>query len=127
MTESSADDVDPEDTRTWPLGTIVVRGGLRDVVHLAKVMTRDGSWSVVAHPGATFEMLCASIRHGTIRRTTVGRTRAAGGWLTPSDTLDGPPFHCELGDLTPATFDAILGPEEPKPVPKSSRWRGDAP
>ena len=67
--------IDPDDARTWPLGTIVVRGGTRDLAHLAKVMTRDGSWSVVARVGSTFEMLCPSVRNATGRRTTVGRIR----------------------------------------------------
>ena len=56
-------------------------------------------------------MLCRSIRNGTVRRTTVGCIRAVGGWLVQTSTPGGPPFHCDLGGLTPAAFDAILGPE----------------
>jgi len=86
--EPDSGDIDPLDSRTWPVGTIVVRGGIRDVVHLARVMTRDGSWSVASRPATSFEALCASVRHGTVRRTTVGRIRAGGGSLLSTPDPD---------------------------------------
>ena len=108
----------------WPDATIVVRGGRRDVIHLANVMTRDRSWSVVSEPGLSFGVLCASVRHGTVRQTTLGQVREAGGSLMPSHSSGPPPYHCDLADLTAAAFDAILSPEERNPIPAPERWRG---
>jgi hypothetical protein len=87
-------------------------------------MTRDGSWSVVSEPGLSFRVLCANVRHGKVRRTTLGRVRAAGGSLTPSREPGAPPYHCDLAGLTAAGFEAILGPEEQNPIPARERWRG---
>lgn len=112
------------DSDAWPDTTIVVRGGRRDVVHLAGVMTRDGAWSVMSEPGLSFEVLCASVRHGTVRQTTLGQVRDAGGSLTRSSDLGAPPYHCDLSGLTVAGFDAILSPEERNPIPAPERWRG---
>lgn len=112
------------DSNVWPESTIVVRGGRGDVIHLANVMTRDGSWSVVSEPGLPFGVLCASVRHGTVRHTTLGQVREAGGALVPSRGSNSPPYHCDLVGLTPGVFDAILSPEERNPVPASERWRG---
>lgn len=112
------------DSDTWPDATLVVRGGRRDVIHLGNVMTRDGSWSVVAEPGLSFGVLCASVRHGTVRQTTLGRVRDAGGSLIPSRDSAAPPYHCDLVGLTAAGFDAILSPEERNPIPAPERWRG---
>lgn len=116
---------DPNDPRTWPDATIVVRGGTRDVEHLANVMTRDGSWSVVSEPNTPFEVLARSVRNGTVRRTSVRRVLAAGGRLVPTRGPDAPPFHCDLSGLTAGAFDAILGAAEPNPVPAKDRWRGN--
>ena len=87
-------------------------------------MTRDGVWSVMSEPGLSFEVLCASVRHGTVRHTTLGQIREAGGSLTRSSGLGAPPCHCDLSGLTAAGFDAILGPEERNPIPAPERWRG---
>lgn len=111
-------------SEAWPDATVVVRGGSRDVVHLGNVMARDGSWSVVGEPSMTFDGLCRSIRHGTVRQTTLRRIRVAGGQLTPSPTPDGPPHHCAVAGLTAVIFDAILGPEERNPIAPQQRWRG---
>lgn len=117
-------DYDPTNPRTRPDATVVIRGGERNVEHLANVMTQDGSWSVISEPGISFEVLSAGIRNGKVRRTTLKRVLAAGGTLVPTRN-DGPPYHCDLSGLTAAVFDAILGPEEDNPVPKASRWRGN--
>lgn len=108
----------------WPDATLVVRGGRRDLTHLANVMTLDGSWSVVAEPGLSLGVLCASVRHGTVRQTTLGQVRATGGSLRKSRGSGAPPYHCDLVGLTAGVFDAILRPEERNPVPVSERWRG---
>ena len=108
----------------WPASTLVIRGGRRDAIHLANVMTRDGAWSVVSEPGLSFRVLCASVRHGTVRRTTLGQVREAGGSLMPSHGSDAPSYHCDLVGLTAAAFDAILSPEERNPIPAPERWRG---
>jgi len=84
---------DPNDPRTWPNATIVIRGGTRNVGHLANVMTRDGSWSVISEPGVAFQVLAASIRNTTLRRTSVQRVLVAGGRLVPTRSDDAPPFH----------------------------------
>jgi hypothetical protein len=115
----------PWNPGTWPAATIVIRGGTRDLEHLANVATRDGSWSVISAPGIPFGVLARSVRNGTVRRTSVRRVLAAGGRLTPSRGSETPPFHCNLSRLTPAAFDAILGPEEPNPVRATDRWRGN--
>ena len=109
---------------SWPDATIVVRGGRRDVIHLANVMTRDGAWSVVSEPGLSFRVLCASVRHGTVRRTTLGQVREAGGSLMPSHGSGAPSYHCNLAGLTATAFDAILSPEARNPIPAPERWRG---
>jgi hypothetical protein len=113
-----------KDSDSWPDATLVIRGGRRDAIHLANVMTRDGSWSVVSEPGLSFGALCASVRHGTVRRTTLGQVREAGGSLTPSRAAGAPPHHCDLVGLTAAGLEAILGPEEQNPIPARERWRG---
>ena len=115
----------PDDPHTWPGATLVVRGGRRDVEHLTRVMARDGTWSVMSQPGVTFEGFAASVRNGIVRRTSVRAVHDAGGTLVPSRTGDAPPYHCDLSGLTAAALDAILEPEEPNPVPASSRWRGN--
>jgi hypothetical protein len=120
-TEDRPGSTDPD---TWPDATIVVRGGRRDVIHLANVMTRDGAWSVVSEPGLSFGVLCSSVRHGTVRQTTLGQVREAGGSLTPSHGSGAPPYHCDLAGLTAVGFDAILSPEVRNPFPASERWRG---
>jgi hypothetical protein len=120
-TEGDSGSTDPH---AWPDATAVVRGGRRDVVHLANVMTRDGSWSVVSEPGLSFDVLCASVRHGTVRQTTLGQVREAGGFLVRSPGSGAPPYHCDLVGLTVPDFDAILGPERRNPIPASGRWRG---
>ena len=79
-------------------------------------MTRDGTWSVVSEPGLSFRVLCASVRHGTVRRTTLGQVREAGGSLMPSHGSGAPSHHCDLVGLTAAAFDAILSPEERNPI-----------
>ena len=112
------------DPDRWSDATIVVRGGRRDVGHLANVMTRDGSWSVVAEPGLSFRALCASVRHGTVRQTTLGQVREAGGSLIGSHGFGAPPYHCDLVGLTAVGFEAILSPEERNPIPAPERWRG---
>ncbi len=112
------------DPDKWPAATIVVRGGRRDVGHLANVMTRDGSWSVVSEPGLSFRVLCASVRHGTLHETTLGQVREAGGSLVPPYGSGAPPYHCDLVGLTAPAFDAILSPEERNPIPAAERWRG---
>ena len=112
------------DSDTWPDATLVVRGGRRDVIHLGNVMTRDGSWSVVSEPGLSFGVLCASVRHGTVRQTTLGQVRDAGGSLIPSYGSGAPPYHSDLVGLTAAGFDASLSPEERNPIPAPERWRG---
>lgn len=111
---------DPDDPATWPLDTLVLRGGVGDALVLAEGRWRDGTWSVVAAPGVPFERLAASLRHNQVRATTVGQVRAAGGWLRPTP---GPPFHCDLGGLTATRFDVILGVPEPNPVPMTARWK----
>jgi hypothetical protein len=86
----------PNDPRTWPDATVVVRSGTRDIEHLANVMTRDGSRSVISEPGVPFEVLARSVRNGTVRRTSVRQVLAAGGRLSPTRGFDATPFHRDL-------------------------------
>ena len=72
-------------------------------------MTRDGSWSVISEPGAPFGVLERSVRNGAVRRISVRHVLAAGERLTRLDA---------------GGVDAILGLEEPNPVPAKDRWRG---
>ncbi len=62
--------------------------------------------------GVSFAALCASIRHGTVRQTTLEQVRDAGRVLIPSGRSGSPPYHCDLAGLTVAGLDAILSPEE---------------
>ncbi len=75
-------------------------------------------------PGSPFGFLCASVRHGTVRHTTLGEVRASGGAVIPSRGSGTPPYHCDLVGLTAAGFDAILSPDERNPIPAQERWRG---
>ena len=112
--------VDSRDPATWPADTVVVRCGSAQGVHeLTERLSRDGSWSVFTGAGVEFLELARSCRNNQVRRTTVGAILNAGGSLRPSA---GPPHHHDLYGLTPQQFDAILGPSEPNPVPKSDRW-----
>lgn len=90
--------------------------------HEADVSSANGP--VVSEPGLSFRVLCASVRHGTVRRTTIGQVREAGGSLMPSHGSDAPSYHCDLVGLTAAAFDAILSREEQNPIPAPERWRG---
>lgn len=111
---------EPDDASTWPIETLIVRGGIGGAWELAERRSSVGTWSVIAAPGAGLEALAASVRNSRLRVTTVGQLRAAHGWLR---TTPGPPHHCDLGGLTASGFDAILGPPIPNPVPVHMRWR----
>lgn len=100
---------DPRDPATWPDATIVVRGGEGKEKWLARVQDEDGSWSVQSDPAVSWEDLAAAITQAFVRTTTLNAVRAAGGWLVWSHHGPGD-FHCDLFGLTPAGFDAILGP-----------------
>ena len=106
---------DPRDPRTWSPNTLVVRGGIRDVVALARRRSIRGAWSVVSEPELPLEVLAASVRNNNVRVTTVQQVLAAGGTLMPTRGPGRPPYHCDLTGLTPIEFDAILGPEMPNP------------
>jgi hypothetical protein len=112
--------IDPTNPATWPRDTPVVRcGTARGVAELAERLARDGTWSVFTGPGIDFIDLARSCPNNRIRRTTVGAILTAGAWLRASV---GPPNHYDLGGLTPARFDAILGEPEPNPVAVEDRW-----
>ena len=73
-----------------------------------------GSWSVQADPEASWDDLAAAIPHAFVRTTTLNAVRVSGGWLTWSHHGPGD-YHCDLFGLTPAEFDAILGPATRNP------------
>lgn len=109
-----------DDPRTWPPGSIVVRCGAAGTDGLSDRLGRHGEWSVYSAPGVAFEELCRSCPNTRVRRTTVGAALLAGGSLRPSD---GPPYHCDLGGLTPEGFDAILESPEANPALQEGRFR----
>jgi len=113
----------PADARTWPVDTIVLRGGLGGVEELRDTVQRDGSWSVRSRPFVPFRFLAGSVRNGHVRWVTLADVLAVDGTIVPTDRAGDPPYHCELAGLTPEQFDSILGPPEPNPVPTSDRWR----
>ena len=114
---------DPADPRTWPSGTVVLRGGLGGVEELRETVRRDGSWSVRSRPFVPLRFLAGSVRNGHIRWATLAAVIACGGTVVPTDREGDPPYHCELAGLTPEQFDSILGQPELNPVPTSDRWR----
>ena len=113
---------DPDDPRTWPDVTLVVRGGLGTLEDLARTLRRDGSWSVISAPGVPIEALAASVPNNRLRRTTVRAVLRVGGTLRPTRGRGGPPYHCGLAGLTAEAFGRILRPPEPNPVPVGKRW-----
>ncbi len=115
---------DISDPSTWPDATIVVRGGVNSLEELRDAVQKTGGVSVVSRPNMSFEDLAASVRNNQVRRTSVRRVIAAGGYLVPTFEPDDPPNHCNLFGLTAEQLDTILSKPELNPVPKEKRWRG---
>jgi hypothetical protein len=59
--------IDPQDPRTWPDNTIVVRGGIGEADRLQEIYEGERSFSVQADPLATFTELCRALPHGFVR------------------------------------------------------------
>jgi hypothetical protein len=114
----------PDDSTTWPDGTIVLRGGVNAVEELRAALQRSGGISFVARPGATLDELAASVPNNRVRWTTLGAVRRAGGRLVRSPGPDAPPDDCDVLGLTPEGLDSILSPAGLNPVPREHRWRG---
>ena len=105
---------DPRNPATWPDATIVMRGGEGKEKWLARVQDEDGSWSVQSDPGVSWDDLAGAIPQAFVRTTTLNAVRGKGGWLVWSHHGPGD-YHCDLFGLTPAAFDAILGPATRNP------------
>lgn len=50
--------LDPDDPTTWPIDTIIVRGGIGGARELAERRSASGTWSVVAAPSLPLEEHC---------------------------------------------------------------------
>jgi hypothetical protein len=100
-----------------PDDAIIVRGG-RDYQH------REGN-VVSAHMGSSIEDAASGLPHGTVRATTAGQIRAAGGAveLMPEPAWEGGPDNTWHVNVTEGPDPAFPGEGVPNPVPNQGRLK----
>jgi hypothetical protein len=98
-----------------PDDTIIVRGG-QAYCHQAGI-------SISAQMGLTYEEAASGLPHGTIRITTAGNIRAAGGSveLMPEAVYPGGPLNTWHVNITEGAMPAFPPQIIPNPVPKAQR------
>ncbi len=76
--------------------------------------------------GRTLEEAAAAVVHGTIRATTAGATRAAGGRVeyAPEASYPGGPINDRHVHITEGLGPTVFSDTFPNPVPKRDRVQG---
>lgn len=101
-------------TAAWPETTLVVRGDSAKLEQLQEALVssphpaflpRLHGWSVQAKPLAGFEWLCQPLVQSTVRVTTLGAIRNAGGDLAKTP---GGHEHATVVGLDPEVFHVLL-------------------
>jgi hypothetical protein len=102
-----------------PDDALVVRGGQNTSAQLDKSFAAHPAGvtgvSVESAAGLGVVDLAATIPHGRVGVTTVGRVRAAGGDVVPTPSHRSP-NHATLTGLTPEQISGLLTPTVPNPA-----------
>jgi hypothetical protein len=98
-----------------PDGAIIVRGG--------KAYTHQPGNTISAQMGSRAAEAAAGLPHGTVRITSAGAIRAAGGTveLVPEPVYPGGPVNTWHVNITEGANPAFPAEGTPNPVPKAQR------
>jgi hypothetical protein len=98
-----------------PDSAIIVRGG--------QAYNHQPGNVISAQMGSSAAEAAAGLPHGTVRVTTAGAIRAAGGTveLVPEAVYPGGPFNTWHVDITEGANQAFPTQGTPSPVPKAQR------